>query len=69
VEKSMKNGKPQRVYKEIKNNEGKVFNLSMDLPREAKGKIVRIFAPKDGVPVKLGKDTEEKLKSMKKRAY
>jgi len=67
VEKSMKNGKPQRVHKKIQNIEENNLKLSIDLPEEAKGKTIRVFIPDDGLPIKLGKDAEEKIKSMEEK--
>lgn len=79
VQKAITNGKPGRAYypdslKRV--NEGDTFEASMPLmdglqevidKAAARGKKVRFFIPKSGIPVYLGKDAVEKIDALKRR--
>ena len=73
--KSLKNKKPGRFY--TKNFDGKkaIFDLPPKIKREMEkaeksGKKIRLFMPKEGLPIFVGKDLKEKLeaKNRKKKA-
>jgi len=73
-----KGGKPGRVYHSglTPNPDGKTFHFSMPLSKDLKekvefarriGKEPRFIIPKGGIPVYLGKDSIEKIESLKKK--
>lgn len=78
VQKTISNGKPGRAYY---NNSIKKLDdggIEIALPildglqevvenAKAKGKRVRFFLPKNGIPMFLGKDGQEKAKALKRK--
>lgn len=79
VQKAITNGKPGRTYHphslQPGDNDG-TFKITMPLGKglqevidkvAARGKKVRFFMPKDGVPIFLGKDAIEKIDALKRK--
>jgi len=79
IKKAIETGKPGRAYaknaaKAVDRNKG-TFEIA--IPSEglaevieqakAKGKIVRFFIPRAGIPIFLGKDAIEKMESLKRK--
>lgn len=73
ISKCLKNKKPGRFYTENTVKNKVTFNSINDFTKTLKelekktGKKVRIFVPKNGLPIIPGKDTLEKLKANKKK--
>lgn len=83
--KSLRNGKPGRVYntlpppkqspEDIKSNGFKMNLMSLpEIQRAAveaqkQGKILRVFYPKNGLPVYAGNDTVEFIKARENRKW
>ncbi len=70
IEKSIRNKKPGRVYSnQIKLNQEGTFSLSVPISKEKESNKykTRFFIPKNGIiPISMGKDLIEKMKSLNK---
>ena len=80
VQKTITNGKPGRTYHSnaIKSFDPETGVMEFVIPfdkglaevvqkAEARGKKIRFFVPKDGIPIYLGKDAVEKLEALKRQ--
>ena len=68
IEKCLKSQKPGRCYGEgIKLNSDGTFEFSIPFPKEIKGRKVVFAIPKGGIPIYIGNDLREKMKSLHKK--
>lgn len=67
IEKSVKSGKAERCYNTRVEMDGNKFRIAMDLPEDAQDRDIILTYPKEGVPIYLGKDSIEKIKSLKNK--
>ena len=68
IEKGVRSDKGGRCYngKMTMNKDGEL-TFSLELPKEALGRKVVFAVPQGGLPITLGKDAVEKIKSLKKK--
>jgi hypothetical protein len=68
IEKSLKNGNSGRYYSgEIKMDADGKLKFIINLPEEALGRDVVFTIPDGGLPIYLGKDSMEKIKSLRNK--
>ena len=79
IRKLINSGKPGRTYREgalkITDSLAGTFQITIPLDgleevvakAEAKGKRVRFFVPKNGIPILLGKDAIERMEALKRK--
>jgi hypothetical protein len=78
VQKTITNGLPGRTYYSNSIHRSDAGSITVQLPMldsmqeivekaKAKGKLVRFFFHKDGIPMLLGKDAQEKIAALKRK--